>query len=226
MTNLRSSLICLLAVVFVLQSASFMSAQRARRGARQGPGMVSRVQWDDDGKTVRFTSQGQRYQFDLETLEKTELEDAEGGQRASDDENRPGPRFRGNRGNAGGNTGRYVGRPTRGRQYTQVDSPNGKWQALYKDWNLVLKNSETDEEVNVTSDGDEKIHYGTASWVYGEELGQSKAMWWTPDSKKILYYKFDDTLCRKILFDSRLVQDKYKAISGILQQGRRQQPDC
>ena len=36
------------------------------------------------------------------------------------------------------------------------------------------------------------MHYGTASWVYGEELRQTRAMWWTPDSKKLLYYKFDD----------------------------------
>ena len=55
----------------------------------------------------------------------------------------------------------------------------------------------TKELVNVTTDGDEDVHFGTASWVYGEELGQKKAMWWTPDSSKIIYYKFDDTLVEK-----------------------------
>ena len=34
--------------------------------------------------------------------------------------------------------------------------------------------------------------YGTASWVYGEELGQRTAMWWSPDSRKLAYYRFDE----------------------------------
>ena len=68
-------------------------------------------------------------------------------------------------------TGTYVGRPTRGRQYTQVDSPNDRWEALYENWNVVLKEKETGEKIAVTITGNEDIHYGTASWVYGEELG-------------------------------------------------------
>ena len=96
-----------------------------------------------------------------------------------------------------GNTGKYVGRPSRGRQYTEVDSPDGKWQAQYKDWNLVLENKDSKEVVKVTTDGDENIHYGTASWVYGEELNQNTAMWWSADSKKIVYYKFNDTEVEK-----------------------------
>ena len=46
----------------------------------------------------------------------------------------------------------------------------------------------------MTTDGSEKdrIKYGTASWVYGEELSQTTAMWWSPDSKKLAYYRFDE----------------------------------
>ncbi len=46
----------------------------------------------------------------------------------------------------------------------------------------------------VTTDGSEKdrIKYGTASWVYGEELSQTTAMWWSPDSSRIAYYRFDE----------------------------------
>jgi dipeptidyl-peptidase-4 len=89
--------------------------------------------------------------------------------------------------------GRYVGRPVRGRQYTSVVSPDEVWEAEYVDFNVRLKNAQTGEEKWVTTEGDEKVHFGTASWVYGEELGQNKAMWWSPDSKKLLYYKFDDS---------------------------------
>ena len=64
---------------------------------------------------------------------------------------------------------------------------------MYRDWNVVLEHAVTGDKVQVTEDGNENIHYGTASWVYGEELGQTRAMWWTADGKKLLYYRFDDT---------------------------------
>src|SRR5437870_1250833 len=50
-------------------------------------------------------------------------------------------------------------------------------------------------ETPITTDGHEKnrVKYGTASCVYGEELGQRTAMWWSPDSTRIAYYRFDET---------------------------------
>jgi dipeptidyl-peptidase-4 len=46
----------------------------------------------------------------------------------------------------------------------------------------------------ITTDGNEKarIKNGSASWVYGEELYQRTAMWWSPDGKKIAFYRFDE----------------------------------
>ena len=38
-----------------------------------------------------------------------------------------------------------------------------------------------------------RIKYGTASWVYGEELDQITAMWWSPDSRKLAFYRFDES---------------------------------
>ena len=52
-------------------------------------------------------------------------------------------------------------------------------------------------ETRLTFDGTELILNGYASWVYYEEiLGRSsnyKAFWWSPDSKKIGFYRFDNT---------------------------------
>jgi dipeptidyl-peptidase-4 len=47
----------------------------------------------------------------------------------------------------------------------------------------------------LTTEGSEKarIKCGVASWVYGEELEQKSAMWWSPDSKKLAYYQFDES---------------------------------
>jgi dipeptidyl-peptidase-4 len=38
-----------------------------------------------------------------------------------------------------------------------------------------------------------RIKNGTASWVYGEELDQRTAMWWSPDGSKLAYYRFDES---------------------------------
>ena len=52
-------------------------------------------------------------------------------------------------------------------------------------------------ETRLTFDGTELILNGYASWVYYEEiLGRSsnyRAFWWSPDSKKIGFYRFDNT---------------------------------
>ena len=154
--------------------------------ARDG-GTISEVRWSEDGKSVSFLSEEQYYRFDLETLEKAPISSNEAATLTSAESDHYQTAQM-------ANTGEYLGRPKRGRQYTRVVSPNGQWEARYENWNLVLVNQSTDETVAVTTDGNENIHYGTASWVYGEELDQTQAIWWTPDSQKVLYYKFDDTL--------------------------------
>ncbi|MBL9120194.1 MAG: DPP IV N-terminal domain-containing protein [Phycisphaerae bacterium] len=81
--------------------------------------------------------------------------------------------------------------PSRGRQQPVASSPDGAHEARYRDGNLFLKINGADEKA-ITTDGDGKLKYGSASWVYGEELDQTTAMWWSPDSKKLAFYKFDD----------------------------------
>jgi dipeptidyl-peptidase 4 len=77
-------------------------------------------------------------------------------------------------------------------------SPDEKWVA-YTDinYNLFIRNAETDKDIQLTTDGNENIKNGYASWVYMEEiLGRGtryRAFWWSPDSKKICYMRFDDS---------------------------------
>lgn len=174
-----------LAVATLIAISQRADAQRSRFQTKTA-GTVSNVKWTEDGKAVLFTSQSKRYRVDLATGERTEAKEEK--EVAVD-----GRTMRRRRSSTYGSTGKNLGSHTRGRQYTKVESPDGKWIAEHKDWNLILENKESKEVVPVTTDGNENIHYGTASWVYGEELNQNTAMWWTPDSKKILYYKFDDT---------------------------------
>jgi len=76
-------------------------------------------------------------------------------------------------------------------------SPDEKWVAYTKDNNLFIRNAESDKDIQLTTDGSETIKNGYASWVYMEEiLGRGtryRAFWWSPDSKKICYMRFDDS---------------------------------
>jgi dipeptidyl-peptidase-4 len=68
-------------------------------------------------------------------------------------------------------------------------------KAFYRDRNLWLSDAQGGAETAVTTDGNEKtrVKYGSASWVYGEELDQNTAMWWSPDGKKLAFYRFDES---------------------------------
>jgi dipeptidyl-peptidase 4 len=90
--------------------------------------------------------------------------------------------------------GQGGGAPERGRQVASAPSPDGKRKAFYEAFNLWLSDTDGGNKVAVTTDGSEKdrVKYGTASWVYGEELSQTTAMWWSPDSSRIAYYRFDE----------------------------------
>jgi dipeptidyl-peptidase-4 len=83
-------------------------------------------------------------------------------------------------------------RPARGRQFTTAESPDGAWTAVSENGNLFLRPKEGDQ-VAVTTDGTADIKYGQASWVYGEELDQTTAMWWSPDSRFLAFYRFDES---------------------------------
>jgi dipeptidyl-peptidase-4 len=90
---------------------------------------------------------------------------------------------------------RFANRPERGRQFESAPSPDGKLKAVYRDRNVWLTDANGGNEIALTTDGSEtaRIKNGTASWVYGEELDQRTAMWWSPDGSKIAYYRFDES---------------------------------
>jgi len=62
---------------------------------------------------------------------------------------------------------------------------------------LYVRNMRTGEDTRLTFDGSELILNGYASWVYYEEIfGRASrycAFWWAPDSRKIAFYRFDNS---------------------------------
>lgn len=131
------------------------------------------VTWDEKGEAVYYDKDGKTLRLELASLQEME------GKRPAnrDSERGPGRRFAG-----------------RGRQVATEISPDGKWRAFHRDRNLYLSEVNGANSVQITTDGDQKtrIKNGTASWVYGEELGQNTAIWWSPGSKKVAFYRFDE----------------------------------
>jgi len=85
-----------------------------------------------------------------------------------------------------------------GRQSYAAISPDNSKVAFTRDNNLFYVNIASGEEVSVTTDG--KFNYiinGSTDWVYEEELYITKAFEWSPDSKKIAYYRFDEANVRE-----------------------------
>ncbi|MDO5442311.1 MAG: DPP IV N-terminal domain-containing protein [Bacteroidia bacterium] len=76
-------------------------------------------------------------------------------------------------------------------------SPDSTMLAYTRDNNLWVVDIETGNERPLTYDGTDLILNGYASWVYYEEiLGRPslyRAFWWSPDSKKIGFYRFDNS---------------------------------
>ncbi len=140
-------------------------------------GRISRVEWSDDGSTLTYRRLEETRTFDLNERKFIETAEEEEEEEENEQNGRRRSRRRG---------------PGRGRQYDRHESPDGAWLAVCSDYNVQLQAVEGEEMIQVTDGGDRKLRYGMANWVYGEELSQNTAMWWAPDSKKLVFYKFDE----------------------------------
>ncbi len=134
------------------------------------------VNWAEDGKSLEYSFDGKKYNFNIK---KKNAEIIGEGER----EESPMVRYR----------RMMSGRPARGRQYTSVDSPDKSLKAVYRKGNVFILENESKKELQITKEGslEKRIKFGNATWVYGEELRQRTAMWWSPDSKKLAFYSFD-----------------------------------
>lgn len=85
-----------------------------------------------------------------------------------------------------------------GRQSYATLSPDNQKVAFTRENNLFFKDLTTGTETAISDDGVfGKIINGSTDWVYEEELYLTKAFAWSPDSKKIAYYRMDETHVRE-----------------------------
>ena len=76
-------------------------------------------------------------------------------------------------------------------------SPDSTKLAFTRDNDLYVVDIESGNETRLTYDGSDVILNGYASWVYYEEIfgraSRYRAFWWSPDSRKIGFYRFDNS---------------------------------
>lgn len=146
-----------------------------------------RVTWKEDGRALEFTRNGKRFRYDFASSAFAVLSNSPAGLARSNA--RPA--------NVAPRPAQFSrpARPARGRQYTEAVSPNGNYKAFYRDRNLWLSTLGSLEDEPITKDGSSaaRVKYGNGTWVYGEELDQHTAIWWSSNSQKIAFYRVDES---------------------------------
>ncbi|MDA8563661.1 DPP IV N-terminal domain-containing protein [Mariniblastus sp.] len=140
-------------------------------------GRVVKLRWSADGRSLLFQKKGEQLQLNLTdgsiSDADPEIELAEKPKRAKKKSKTP---------------------VQRAHQREREPSPDGKWVASYKDNNVLLKPSQSNDQPSrrITTEGKPRLRFGTGCWVYGEELDQDEAMWWSDDSQKLVYYEINE----------------------------------
>ncbi|MBL0328999.1 MAG: S9 family peptidase [Bacteroidetes bacterium] len=88
------------------------------------------------------------------------------------------------------------------KQMYATFSPDGSKVGFVRGNNIYIKDLTSGKETQVTKDGlHNNIINGATDWVHEEEFAFSVAYFWSPDSKKIAYYKFDESKVKEFSFD-------------------------
>ena len=75
-------------------------------------------------------------------------------------------------------------------------SPDGRMVGFVRDNNIYVTDLSTGAETAVTTDGSENVINGTSDWVYEEELNLRDAFRWSPDGRRIAFWRLDQTAIR------------------------------
>ena len=75
-------------------------------------------------------------------------------------------------------------------------SPDGRMVGFVRDNNIYVTDLATGTETALTTDGGENVINGTSDWVYEEELDLRDAFRWSPDGRRIAFWRLDQTAIR------------------------------
>ncbi len=97
---------------------------------------------------------------------------------------------------------------SKGKQRLADFSPSGNSVAFVRENNVFIYSATDGSETQVTSDGvvNEVIN-GATDWVYEEEFGFDKGLYWSNDGNKLAYYRFDESAVKE--FQMAMYGDLY-----------------
>ena len=72
-------------------------------------------------------------------------------------------------------------------------SPDGNKAAYIYRGDLYVKDLTNGKTTRITHDGSADVFNGVSDWVYEEEFTVTRAYFWSPDSKSVAFYRFDDS---------------------------------
>jgi dipeptidyl-peptidase-4 len=100
------------------------------------------------------------------------------------------------------------------KQMYATFSPDGTKVGFVRANNIFIKDLLSGKETQITTDGlKNNIINGATDWVHEEEFAFSIAYFWSPDGKKLAYYKFDESKVKEFSFNefnNQLYPDEYK----------------
>lgn len=161
--------------------------------------------WAGDSRSFDYTLEGVRWRFDVATRTARPL-----GEEAAEPQS-SGPAAQPSASAASG----LVLARGRGRE-ADVVSPDGKLRAFSRDYNIWIAPTAGGAEKQISTDGgaQARIRNGVGSYVYLEEFAVSQPVWWSPDSSKLAYMRYDETRV-----DDYLLQiDHTSTLSTVLTQ--------
>jgi dipeptidyl-peptidase-4 len=72
-------------------------------------------------------------------------------------------------------------------------SPDSRRVAYVRGNDLWVTDLASGRATRLTTDGSDDVINGTTDWVYEEELGLQDAFRWSPDSRRLAYWRFDQS---------------------------------
>ena len=75
-------------------------------------------------------------------------------------------------------------------------APDGRTVGFVRDNNIYVTDLATGSETPLTTDGGDNVINGTSDWVYEEELDLRDAFRWSPDGRRIAFWRLDQTAIR------------------------------
>lgn len=203
MKSLKTKIVAIIALIFIVSGRITESTAQDRLKTMPGyeqyqsvaPQIRSSVKsgalnakWDQSSLVFAYNKDGKSYDYNVKT--KKSIETGEAPEQTSR---------------------RRRGGPARGRQFAFANSPDGKLKAYTENRNMWISNTDGSRPMAITTDGsmESQIKYGVATWVYGEELRQRTAMWWSPDGTKIAFYRFEEKNTPKyyVVYNQTQLQD-------------------